>query len=65
MSLFSVLMLGPVRGTVFGGSGMTAGLFFLPGMAAAGVLLTGFQTMALTVATERDDGTLKRLRSFL
>ncbi len=32
-------------------------------MISAGVLLTSFQTMALSVATERDDGTLKRLRS--
>jgi ABC-2 type transport system permease protein len=43
--------------------GMTAGRYFLPGMISAGVLLTSFQTMALSVATERDDGTLKRLRS--
>lgn len=43
--------------------GMTAGLFFLPGMLSAGILLTSFQTMALSVATERDDGTLKRLRA--
>ena len=32
-------------------------------MLAAGVLLTSFQTMAMSVATERDDGTLKRLRA--
>ncbi|MFV0461644.1 MAG: ABC transporter permease [Nostocoides sp.] len=42
--------------------GMTAGRFFLPAMIAAGVLLTSFQTTAMEVATERDDGTLKRLR---
>lgn len=41
---------------------MSAGRFFLPGMIAAGVLLTSFQTMAISVAAERDDGTLKRLR---
>ena len=34
-----------------------------PGMVAAGVMLTSFQSMALSVAVERDDGTLKRLRS--
>lgn len=49
------------------GEGNTAGVnaarFFLPGMVAAGVMLTSFQTMALSVAVERDDGTLKRLRS--
>ena len=45
------------------GPGMSAARFFLPGMISAGVLLTSFQTMAMSVATERDDGTLKRLRS--
>lgn len=43
--------------------GMSAARFFLPGMVAAGVILTSFQTMALSVAVERDDGTLKRLRA--
>ncbi len=45
------------------GDGMSAGRYFLPGMVSAGVLLTSFQSMALSVATERDDGTLKRIRS--
>ncbi|HET7385777.1 MAG TPA: ABC transporter permease [Nocardioidaceae bacterium] len=43
--------------------GVNAARFFLPGMIAAGVMLTSFQSMALSVAVERDDGTLKRLRS--
>jgi ABC-2 type transport system permease protein len=43
--------------------GMSAARYFLPGMAAAGVLLTSFQTVSMSVALERDDGTLKRLRS--
>ena len=42
---------------------MTAGGYFLPGMLSAGVLLTSFQTMAMSVTAERDDGTLKRLRA--
>ena len=42
---------------------VNAARFFLPGMAAAGVMLTSFQTMAMSVAVERDDGTLKRLRA--
>lgn len=46
-----------------GGPGLSAARFFLPGMLSAGVLLTSFQTMAMSVAVERDDGTLKRLRS--
>jgi len=44
-------------------AGVNAARFFLPGMVAAGVMLTSFQSMALSVAVERDDGTLKRLRS--
>lgn len=68
--LFPILLLtlfAVIFGSQFedGGTagGMTAGLFFLPGMLSAGVLLTSFQTMALSVATERDDGSLKRLRA--
>ena len=36
--------------------------YFLPGMIAAGIFLVSFQTLAITIAIERDDGTLKRLR---
>ncbi|NHA70289.1 ABC transporter permease [Phycicoccus flavus] len=66
--LFPILLLGlfsVIFGPQFedGGAQMTAAQFFLPGMVAAGVILTSFQTMALSVASERDDGTLKRLRS--
>ncbi|PRY58232.1 ABC-2 type transport system permease protein [Knoellia remsis] len=69
--LFPVLMLA-LFSMIFGDGftegnaaedGVTAARFFLPGMAAAGVMLTSFQTMAMSVATERDDGTLKRLRA--
>ncbi len=60
LSLFSVIFSGQFAD---GDGTMTAGWYFLPGMVAAGVLLTSFQTMALSVATERDDGTLKRLRA--
>jgi ABC-2 type transport system permease protein len=66
---FPILMLA-MFATIFGDSfgneeqsGVNAARFFLPGMVAAGVLLTSFQSMALSVAVERDDGTLKRLRS--
>ena len=63
---FPILML-MLFATIFGSQfkdseDMSAGRFFLPGMIAAGVLLTSFQTMAMSVAAERDDGTLKRLR---
>ena len=61
LALFSV-----IYGSQYNGSdtnGMTAGGYFLPGMLSAGVLLTSFQTMAMSVTAERDDGTLKRLRA--
>lgn len=66
--LFPVMMLSlfsAVFGDSFesGGSPVSAAQFFLPGMVAGGVMLTSFQTLALGVALERDDGTLKRLRS--
>ena len=69
--VFPILMLS-MFAVIFGDSfgegdaaaaGVNAARFFLPGMVAAGVMLTSFQSMALSVAVERDDGTLKRLRS--
>jgi ABC-2 type transport system permease protein len=61
LALFSVIFAGQFEGA--GTDGMTSGGWFLPGMIAAGVLLTSFQTMAMSVTAERDDGTLKRLRA--
>ncbi len=69
--VFPILMLS-MFATIFGDqfakgdaadAGVNAARFFLPGMVAAGVMLTSFQSIALSVAVERDDGTLKRLRS--
>lgn len=60
LTLFSVIFGDQVEE---GGASMSAAEFFLPGMISAGILLTSFQTMAMSVAAERDDGTLKRLRS--
>ncbi|MCA5892688.1 ABC transporter permease [Isoptericola sp. NEAU-Y5] len=37
--------------------------YFLPGMIATGIMLTGFQSIAISIAVERDDGTLRRLRA--
>jgi ABC-2 type transport system permease protein len=68
--LFPIIMLG-IFSVVFGGdeSAMGGGgpeidftQYFLPGMIAAGIFLVSFQTLAITIAIERDDGTLKRLR---
>lgn len=62
---FPVIMLG-MFSVVFGRSQDIAGIpfaqYFLPGMIAAGILLTSFQSLAIGITVERDDGTLKRLR---
>ncbi|GAA1213945.1 ABC transporter permease [Rhodoglobus aureus] len=39
---------------------LTAAAFYLPGMIAAGLLLSGLQNMAIDIAMEKSDGTLKR-----
>ena len=44
-----------------GTGGITQGAYFLPGMVAAGILLSGVQNLAVDIATEKSDGTLKRL----
>ena len=54
--LFPILLL-VMFSTIFGGqfsaadkaAGMNAGRLFLPGLIAAGVMLTSFQTMAMSV----------------
>ena len=69
---FPVIMLA-IFSTVFGGDdgavfgsgddpGVPFAQYFLPGMLAAGVMLSSFQSLAISIAVERDDGTLKRLR---
>lgn len=44
-----------------GSGGIGAAAFYLPGMIAAGILLSGVQNLAVDIAMERSDGTLKRL----
>jgi ABC-2 type transport system permease protein len=44
-----------------GTGGISQGAYFLPGMVAAGILLSGVQNLATDIANERSDGTLKRL----
>lgn len=43
------------------GDELSAAEFYLPGMLAAGVLLSGLQNMSIDIAMEKGDGTLKRL----
>lgn len=69
---YPMIMLA-IFATVFGQDGATLGppgadqytfaQYFLPGMVATGIMLTSFQSLATTLAVERDDGTLKRLQA--
>ena len=44
-----------------GSGGISVGAYYLPGMLAAGMLLLGVQNLAVDIAGEKSDGTLKRL----
>ncbi|WP_127792286.1 ABC transporter permease [Agromyces sp. LHK192] len=68
--LFPVIMLGiftaafSSSGEIVpapGAEGVSVGAYYLPGMLAAGILLSGVQNLAVDIATEKGDGTLKRL----
>lgn len=48
-----------VRG---GDASITAAQYYLTGMVSTGIMLSSFQNLAIFIAVERDDGTLKRLR---
>lgn len=69
--LFPFIMLG-IFTAAFGASGnigtnpdgtggISVGAYYLPGMLAAGILLSGVQNLAVDIAGEKSDGTLKRL----
>jgi ABC-2 type transport system permease protein len=45
-----------------GGASIDAAQYYVTGMVATGIMLTSFQNLAIFIAVERDDGTLKRLR---
>jgi ABC-2 type transport system permease protein len=68
--LFPLIMLGiftaafSASGDISAGPGtesISVGAYYLPGMLAAGMLLSGVQNLAVDIATEKGDGTLKRL----
>ncbi|MEA5455166.1 ABC transporter permease [Sinomonas sp. JGH33] len=69
--LFPIVMLGIFTaafsraGDIRPGPGsvdhVSVGAYYLPGMLAAGVLLSGVQNLAVDIAGEKGDGTLKRL----
>ncbi|GGI44606.1 ABC-2 type transport system permease protein [Agromyces flavus] len=68
--LFPLIMLGiftaafSAAGEISAGPGtesISVGAYYLPGMLAAGMLLSGVQNLAVDIAGEKSDGTLKRL----
>lgn len=53
-----------IFGTVFSDEiapGVSFSQYFVAGMIASGLMLVSFQSLAIAIALERDDGTLKRL----
>ncbi|MFF1877175.1 ABC transporter permease [Leifsonia sp. NPDC058230] len=63
LGIFSVAFqgLGNVGAAPDGTGGITQAAYYLPGMIAAGILLSGVQNLAVDIAMEKGDGTLKRL----
>ncbi len=64
--LYPALMMS-IFGSVFEGESVPGGItypqYFLPGIAATGIMLTSFQSVGTSVATERQDGSLARLQA--
>jgi ABC-2 type transport system permease protein len=61
---FPVILLF-IFGSVFSGDiapGVSFTQYFAAGMIASGIALSSFQSLAIGIAIERDDGTLKRLK---
>jgi ABC-2 type transport system permease protein len=61
LTIFSTAFSNQSFGTDSGGDELSAAAYYLPGMLAAGLLLSGLQNLAIDIAMERSDGTLKRL----
>jgi ABC-2 type transport system permease protein len=57
-----LVLLGSKFGHQVAVRGVTVGQLFTAGMIAAGIGATSFQNLGLTIAAERERGTLKRLR---
>ena len=61
LTIFSTAFSETSFGLDADGDDVSAAAFYLPAMLAAGVLLSGLQNMAVDIAMEKSDGTLKRL----
>jgi ABC-2 type transport system permease protein len=57
-----LLVLGSVFTDEFDGTGITVSQMFAAGMIASGIASTSFVNLGIGIASDRDDGTLKRLR---
>ena len=60
LTIFSVAFSESTFGTDDDGNDVSAAQFYLPAMLAAGLLLSGLQNLAIDIAGEKSDGTLKR-----
>lgn len=63
LSIFAVAFsgMGNLGAAPDGSGGITWAAYYLPGMVAAGMLLSGVQNLGVDIAGEKSDGTLKRL----
>jgi len=57
-----LVLLGSIFNKEFSGTGVTASQVFTASMVGAGIIATSFVNLAVSVALNRDDGTLLRLR---
>lgn len=57
-----LVLLGSVFGGRYEGTGVSASQVLAAGMVAAGIMSTTFVTLGIDIASDRDDGTLARLR---
>lgn len=61
LTIFATAFSAQSFGVDDNGDDVSAAAYYLPGMLAAGLLLSGVQNLAIDIAMERSDGTLKRL----
>lgn len=56
-----LILLGSIFGGQAAGHGVSVGQLFTAGMIAGGIMATSFQYLGISIATERENGMLKRL----
>ena len=56
-----LILLGSIFGSQAAAAGVTAGQLFTAGMIAGGIMATSFQYLGISIATERENGMLKRM----